>query len=265
MHLCRQSNTFCLVLYFRGSMELFSLSNITVFWGTITVVIGIIAVVANLAFRKKKKSKKNDKPELVCKSKFSFGHSAQGIKPNHKLILKSISEEMVIVSFIRYYINPRGFWRKLFKERTWKHKSWIYDDKPRDGFDVYEGEQEEISINLPAWVTITDVLKVEIYDRSGRAYPVEWPSTEQLFVLVHYEILYETEESSKDRVCKIIGYAASGNYHIYTSWGLISKNKKSSKGKIFHFKNKKNYENKLKELIMNQRPKLLVAEINEIT
>jgi hypothetical protein len=244
-------------------MKLFNLSNITVLWVTLTVVIGTIAVIVNLSFRKKKK--KNIKPQLVCNSNFSFGHFASGIKPKHKIILKSISDEMVIVSFIRYYINPRGFWRKLFKERTWKNKSWIYDDKPRDGLDIYEDEQAEISINLPAWVTITDVLKVDVYDRSGRAYSVQWPSTEQLAVLVHYEVLYESEESSKDRVCKIIGYAASGDYHMYTNWDLTSKHKNSSKGKIFHFKNKNTYENKLKDIIMNQRPKLLINEIDEIT
>ena len=173
MLLCSQQDTLRRI-YCRGSMIAYEE---LLFWSIITFV---VVCIAYFTFRKKRK--KNDQPGLICKSSFSFTHSANAIKPNHKLILKSVSEQLITVSFIRYYINPKGFWRRLFKKNTWKNRHWIYDDKQSDILDFEEGEQAEIRIHLPVWVDIVDVLKVTVYDQAGKASEVNWPSPSNLAI-----------------------------------------------------------------------------------
>ena len=231
------------------------------FWSVITFIVAITILIASKLLLREKK----EEPKLICITHFSFGFSADEIEHRHKIIVKSISNELLTIAFVRYYLKPRGFWRKLFKKKTWESKRWIHDDKPGEILDLEEGEQAEIMIDLPVWVDFSDVLKVEVYDHSGRASEVKWPSPKKIAFLTHHEILYETEERNEDLMCKVIGYFASGEYHIYTYWNLASKKKKSYKGIIFHFKGKNKYEMKLQDIIENQRPKLLTKEIGQIT
>ncbi|MCK5541380.1 MAG: hypothetical protein KAI40_01725 [Desulfobacterales bacterium] len=165
-------------------METESLTEILVFWGTIT---GIVIVIVGIANFVRRMHNKNDQPKLVCKSDFSFKRIAGEIQPQHKLILRSDSNRPITVIFVRYYIKPRGFWRSLFKEKTWEDKRWIYDDKPRKALYITEEHQAEISVNLPIWVTMTDVLKVEVFDQSGKAWAVKWPSSMELAVLLNHK------------------------------------------------------------------------------
>jgi hypothetical protein len=105
---------------------------------------------------------------------------------------------------------------------------------------------------------------VEVHDQSGKTWAVKWPSSSKLEILVHHEKLHATEESNENRVCKLSGYTASGKYHIYVHWNSTPKNKNAFNGKYFYFKTKKEYDEKLKDIIENQQPKLLACEADEI-
>ncbi len=240
-------------------MVAYGFNETLMFWGGVTLV---VAFISYFIFRKQKKIK--DQSGLICKSVFSFAHSPNEIKPNHKLKVKSVSDELITVAFIRYYIKPRGFLRRLFMEATWKAKRWIYDDKLNYILDLEEGDQEDLEINLPVWVSITDVLRVKIFDHAGKGHQVNWPSPSNLAIQLHSEKLYETEERNENRMCKIIGYKASGKYRIYVCWNLRVNQKGILEAKLFHFKEKNKYTQKLKDIVENQRPKLLVDAADEI-
>lgn len=244
-------------------METDSLTQTLAIWGAVTGTIGTVAGIANLALRIKQHKK--DQPKLVCTSDFSFEHSSGKANPKHKLIIRSVGKRPVTVDFIRYCIKPKGFWQSLFKKRVWKSKRWIYDDKPRKPMHITEGKKEETKITMPNGLEISDIVRVEVHDQSGFVWEVEWPSPKKLATLVHYEQLHETEESNDNRVCKLSGYTASGAYHIYTHWNPAPRSKSSFTGKFFHFKIKKEYDEKLTDIIENQQPKLLSCEIDDVT
>jgi len=244
-------------------MEADSLTQTLAVWGAITGTIGTIAGIANLVIRLKQHKK--DQPKLKCASDFSFEHSSGSVSPKHKLILRSIGKRPVTVDHIRYFIKPKAFWQRVLKKWIWSNNRWIYDDKPRNTIHITEGRKEELKISMPNGISIPEVLKVEIYDQTGKAWSVKWPSPKKLAVLVHHEQLHESEDSNDSRLCKVSGYAASDSYHIYAHWNPTPKSKNSFKGRFFHFNNFNEYQAKLKDILEIQKPKLLACEIEEIT
>lgn len=244
-------------------MDIDSITRTLAIWGAVTGTIGTIAGIANLVLRFKQHKK--DQPKLLCTSDFSFEHLSGEVRPQHKVILRSVGKRPVTLDFIRYCINPTNFWQRLFKQRTWGLGRWVYDDALSKALHITEGKKEVISIKLPDGLSVTEIVKAEVHDQSGTIWPIAWPSQSKLEFLVHQEKLHESEESNENRVCKISGYTISGAYHIYTHWNPKPKDKNSFKGKFFHFKNEKEYQTKLKDIIEKQQPKLLTCEIDEIT
>ena len=115
-------------------METESLTQTLALWGAVTGTIGTVAGIANLALRFKQHKK--DQPKLLCTSEFSFEHSAGVARPQHKLIIRSVGKRPVTVDYVRYFINPKGFWQSLFKQRAWNKNRWIYDDQPRSAMHI---------------------------------------------------------------------------------------------------------------------------------
>ena len=243
-------------------MEAESLTQTLALWGAVTGTIGTAAGIANLVLRFRQHKK--DQPKLLCTSEFSFEHSAGVARPQHKLIIRSVGKRPVTVDYVRYFINPKGFWQSLFKQRAWNKNLWIYDDKPRSAMHITEGRKEVIRISMPNGLSIPEIAKVEIHDQSGKAWKVKWPSARKLSTEVHHEQLHESEESNSDRVCKISGYSAADKYRIYTHWNPTVGNKSSFKGKFFHLKSEKEYQTNLREIIDIQQPKILACETDEI-
>jgi hypothetical protein len=243
-------------------MEAESLTQSLALWGAVTGTIGTVAGIANLILRFKQHKK--DQPKLLCTSEFSFEHSAGTVRPQHKLIIRSVGKRPVTVDYVRYFIKPKGFWQSLFKQRAWSKSRWIYDEKPRSIMHITEGKKEEIKISMPNGLSIPQIVKVKIYDQSGTSWKVKWPSARKLAVEVHHEQLHESEESNTDRVCKISGYSETDKYHIYTHWNPTPKSKNSFTGRFFQLKSEKEYESKLRDIIDNQQPKILACELDEI-
>lgn len=243
-------------------MEAESLTQTLAIWGAVTGTIGTIAGIANLVLRFKQHKK--DQPKLLCSSNFSFRHSAGTAQPKHKLILRSVGKRPVTVDYVRYFIKPKGYWQSLFRHRAWNQNRWIYDYKPRSTMQITEGKKEEIAISMPNGLSIPEIVKVEVYDQSGTAWKVKWPSPKKLETEVHHEQLHESEEANTERLCKVSGYTAAGKYHIYARWNPTPKNKNTYTGRFFHLKNEKEYQSKLRDVIDVQQPKLLACELDEI-
>ena len=231
-------------------------------WGAVTGTIGTLTGIANLILRFDQHKK--DQPKLVCSSEFSFDHESGHVRPRHKVILRSVGKTPVTVDFVRYYINPRDFWQKIFKRKAWKLGRFVCEDTLTAPLHIAEGKKETISIKLPSGLSIREIVKAEVHDQTGAIWPIAWPSRAKLEVLAHHEQLYESELSNENRVCKIIGYIASGTYYIYTHWNPKRRAKSAFSGRVFHFKTEKDYQEKLKDIIENQQPKILSCETDEI-
>lgn len=244
-------------------MEAESLTQTLAIWGAVTGTIGTIAGIANLILRFKQHKK--DQPTLLCSSNFSFEHSAGVARPQHKLIVRSVGTRPVTVDYVRYFIKPKGLMQSLFKQVVWSQNRWIYDDKPRSTMQITEGKKEEIKISMPNGLIIPDIVKVEVHDQSGKSWKVKWPSSKRLAMEVHHEQLHESEESNSERLCKVSGYTAAGKYHIYAHWNPTPKSKKSFTGRFFHFRDEKEYQSKLRDILEVQQPKILACELDEIT
>lgn len=244
-------------------MEAESLTQTIAIWGAVTGTIGTIAGIANLILRFKQHNK--DQPKLLCSSKFSFEHSAGVARPQHKLIIRAVGKRPVTIDHVRYFINPKGFWPLLFKQWIWSQSRWIYDDKPKSAMQITEGKKEEIRISMPNGLSISEIVKVEIHDQSGKAWKVKWPSAKKLAMEVHHEQLHESEETNSERLCKVSGYTAAGKYHIYAHWNPTPRNKSTLTGRFFHLKSEKEYQSKLREILDVQQPKILACELDEIT
>jgi hypothetical protein len=175
-----------------------------------------------------------------------------------------VGKRPVTIDYVRYFIKPKGFWQSLFRQRSWSQNRWVYDDKPRTTIQITEGQKEDIGISMPKGLTIPEIVKVEIYDQSGKSWKVKWPSANKLAIEVHHEQLHESEEQNPERLCKISGYRAAGKYHIYAHWNPTPKNKNSFKGKFFHLKNEKEYQSKLRDILDVQQPKILACELDEV-
>ncbi|MEX2516661.1 MAG: hypothetical protein WD572_07095 [Gammaproteobacteria bacterium] len=243
-------------------MEAESLTQTMAMWGAVTGTIGTIAGIANLILRFKQH--KEDQPIILCSSNFSFEHSAGVARPQYKLIVRSVGKRSVTVDYVRYFIKPKGFWQSLFKQVVWSQDRWVYDDKPKATMQITEGKKEEIKISMPNGLNITDIVKVEIHDQSGKSWKVKWPSSKRLATEVHYEKLHESEESNNERLCKVSGYTAAGRYHIYAHWNPTPRSKNSFTGRYFHLKGEKEYQLKLRDILEVQQPKILARESDEI-
>jgi len=234
-------------------MEADSLTQTLAIWGAVTGSIGTIAGIANLILRLKQHKK--DQPNLLCSSNFSFEHSSGSVRPKHKLTLRSVGKRPVTIDYVRYFIKPKGFWPLLFKQRHWNQNRWQYDDKPRSTMQITEGQKEDFGISMPNGLSIHEVVKVVIYDQSGKGWKVKWPSIKRLTIAVHHEQLHESEDENSERLIKISGYSTEDKYHIYAHWNPTPKSKSSFKGKFFHLKNEKEYQLKLRDILDVQQQK----------
>lgn len=244
-------------------MEISNLTQALAIWGAITGTIGTIAGIVNLVLRIKQH--KGDRPNLLCSTDFSCEHCSGKVNQRQKVVVRSIGRRPVTPDFIRYFIKPTGFWNNLFRRLIWRSGRWIYEADCGNGGQITEGKKEEFKISLPSDLSITRIVGAAVCDQSGKAWKVRWPTPKKLAALVYYESFHYSEESNDDRLCKISGYATSNRFHIFTNWNPTPGNKNSFTGRHFRFSSKKEFQEKLDNLVEIQRPKMLSCEIDEIT
>lgn len=231
-------------------------------WGAITGTIGTVTGVAGLVLRVKQH--RRDNPALKCSAVFKFEHSSGDVRPLHRIVLRSTGRRPVAPDFIRLYLQPRSLLHRIFRTWYWRQGLWKYDMPLGPKLQIGEGQKHEERLKLPSGIDLSSVRRVVVYDQAGNKWPLKWPNHRRLVRKITHERLHELEKRNLLREVKVIGYFAGGRFHIYTQWNAETGSFGTSKGRFFHFKNKRDYESRLSEITHNQVPKLLDDKINEI-
>lgn len=228
-------------------------------WGAITGSIGTVAGLLGLWLRFRQHGL--DKPKLLCESSFAFDSPTHA---KHIITIRSVGRRPVSVDKIRYFIAPRSWNEKLIIWWHYKNGRWLWNqDAPKDT-KLNEGEKIEIKISLPKGLEITEIHKVSVIDQAGKSWPVKWPSISSIKKVATQEDLDRFVLENDKRIISATGYRIGVRYYLKTTFNTKPGRTGVPCGKDFWFHNKKQYQDKFKNVKVIQAPKFLACEIEGV-
>jgi len=228
-------------------------------WGAVTGSIGTFAGLLGLWLRFRQHGL--DKPKLQCESSFGFD-SPTHVK--HRIIIRSVGRRPVSVDKVRYFIAPRGWKQKL--TRGWQHKNgiWLWNQEFQNTIKLNEGEKTEIGISLPKGLEITEIHKVSVIDQAGKFWPVKWPSISSLKKVATQEDLDRFDLENEKRIISAAGYRLGESYYLETKFDTKPRRTGVPCGRGFWFRDKNQYQDKLRDVKDIQAQKFMSGEIEGI-
>ena len=201
-----------------------------------------------------------DKPKLLCESSFAFDPP---IHSKHIIKIRSVGRRPVSLDKIRYFIAPRGWKEKLISWWHYKNGRWLWDQEAPKATKLNEGEKTEIEISLIRGLEITEIGKVCVIDQAGKSWPVKWPSKSSLKKVATQEELDRFVLENEKRIISATGYRIGVQYYLETTFKTKA-HRPGPRGRSFWFHNKKEYQDKFKNVKDSQAPKFLEGEIEGV-
>ena len=228
-------------------------------WGAVTGSIGTFAGLLGLWLRFRQHGL--DKPKLQCESYFGFD-SQTHVK--HRITIRSVGRRPVSVDKVRYFIAPRGWKEKLIS--GWQHKKgrWLWNQEAPKAIKLNEGEKTEIGISLPKGLEITEINKVSVIDQAGKFWPVKWPSISALKKVATQEDLDRFVLENEKRIISATGYRLGEKYYLETKFDTKPRRTGTPCGRSIWFFNKKQYQDKFRDVKDIQASKFLAGVIEGI-
>jgi hypothetical protein len=150
--------------------------------------------------------------------------------------------------------------------RWWKGRFRNSDDLTiSEIITLSEGKKVELPIKVHRIGHLDKVARVYVVDQTLRRWRVKWPCRRELEVYTRNYLLENIEKKYEGRGCSAKGYAIGKKYCIFTKWSVEGIKRTGPSGRTFSFYDKKQYDDKLYEIVSKQIPEFIAGTNNEIT
>ncbi len=224
-------------------------------WGAITGTIGTILGVIGLILKAKEFNR--NKANLICKSEIKY----QTIDNLDVRIFASASgRSPVQINKLKIYVMPSKPWIRLIRFFYYKRKEFILElDIPKR--KINEQERIDFKLNLPNGLKYSDIYKMYIIDGVHKEWPVEWPSVSTVKKKIEKIQLGKLEIKGDLQTVILTSYQLYKRFYLKVDHKIPLDSYTTGRW----FKKKKDLEEAIKKIRLEQEENLIDGKIDKIT
>lgn len=234
-------------------------------WGAVTGTIGTVTGILSLILRFR--HQKRDRAKLFCEADFSYELNNGKPKQTYGIIIRSVGRRPVSLDQIEFQYIPDTRKARIFRHFLWRkgHYTGTDDIDRRKTITLPEGQKYVHRLSDFRVQHMEATGRVLIRDETGRRWKVQWPTPNKLKTLNHYKELQRVDEENASIKCWVVGYEHRAEYRIYTYRCPKPSGKEPATGRGYSYKNRSQYDAKMRDIVENQVPKILEKELLKFT
>ncbi|BCA95548.1 hypothetical protein TUM19329_19090 [Legionella antarctica] len=224
-------------------------------WGAITGTIGTILGVIGLILKAKEFNR--NKANLICKSEIKY-KSIDDL--DVRIFASALGRTPVQMNKLKIYVMPKKFWMRLLKFLYYKRGKFLLElDIPKR--KINEQEKVDFKLDIPKGLEYIDIYKLYIIDGVHKEWPVEWPSVSTVKKKIKKIQLGQFEIKGDLQTIILTSYLLYKQFYLKVEHKIPLESYTTG----CWFKKKKDLEQAIKKIHLEQEGNLVDGRIDRIT